>query len=175
MAIKILQCNLNHCWQAHDLLKQYMTENSIDVGFISEPITIPSARWLGSRDGRATLTWSVGFVLPMTLCFSGNGFVAGLYGDIMCISCYCSPNTNIINFYELLGELDVVMKWAGRRNAPTPLRILICGDLNAKSFAWGSASSNERGRHLERWLAQWDLCVVNEGSNVHLPSRLFCY
>lgn len=38
---KIAQINLNHCWDAHDMLMNYMREKAIDIAMVNEPIRIP--------------------------------------------------------------------------------------------------------------------------------------
>lgn len=54
-----IQGNLNHCWKAHDVLKQFMLEHDIAVGIISESRRIPEApNWSGSKDGRAAINWN---------------------------------------------------------------------------------------------------------------------
>ncbi|XP_032683105.1 uncharacterized protein LOC116849732 [Odontomachus brunneus] len=49
-----------------------------------------------------------------------------------------------------------------RRCAPHPL--VVAGDFNAKSRAWGSPATNVRGRLTEFWTASTGLCLLNEGS-----------
>lgn len=92
----------------------------MDIGFVSEPVSVPLSGWLGSGDGRAALTWAANPALPLTLCFRGGSCVAGLYGDIVCAACYCSPNTNISNFHDLLAELDTVMTLAREGSVSSP-------------------------------------------------------
>lgn len=163
MKLKIIQSNLNHCWQAYDLLQQFMAEHSIDIGFLSEPVMIhPSSRWLVSLDGRAAITRSPSCTAPLSLRLRRNEFVVGTMDDMTLITCYCSPNTGLSHFEDLLSELDEMMMMSSRGDLPS--RILLCGDLNAKSTYWGSPFSDPRGRLLERWSAQWNLCLINNGS-----------
>lgn len=42
--------------------------------------------------------------------------------------------------------------------------ILVAGDLNAKSKAWGSAVDDWRGDQLARFAAEWGLWPENVGS-----------
>ncbi|XP_072934847.1 uncharacterized protein [Epargyreus clarus] len=47
-----------------------------------------------------------------------------------------------------------------------PRRVLVVGDLNAKSTAWGSPKTDARGEVLEDWAATTGFLVLNKGSNV---------
>lgn len=53
---------------------------------------------------------------------------------------------------------------------PPPL--LLLGDFNAHHTVWGCDQVNTRGRHLERFISQHALCVLNTGQATHfsLPS-----
>lgn len=57
--LKILQCNLNHCWSAQDLFEQNMIDLHSGLGIVSEPVRIPeSVHWFGSVDGRSAIRWN---------------------------------------------------------------------------------------------------------------------
>lgn len=105
---RILQCNLNHCWQAQDLLTQYIKENRVDLCLVSEPVTIPSSScWLGSLDRTAAVVWCTDRVsMPCSLLFRGNGFVIISRGDLIVVSCYCSPNVGMTQFLSFLEDLE---------------------------------------------------------------------
>jgi len=68
------------------------------------------------------------------------------FGNVCIISCYLLPNEGIIKFKEILEELgDFVKSKAGK--------ILLCGDFNAKSVAWG-CYNDQRGAFLETWVSE---------------------
>ena len=43
-------------------------------------------------------------------------------------------------------------------------KLLILGDFNAKSSAWGSTITNARGNTLAEWAASLDLRLLNRGN-----------
>uniref|UniRef100_A0A1B0DIK5 Endonuclease/exonuclease/phosphatase domain-containing protein n=1 Tax=Phlebotomus papatasi TaxID=29031 RepID=A0A1B0DIK5_PHLPP len=49
---------------------------------------------------------------------------------------------------------------------PTPF--LILGDYNAQSVAWGSSTTNTRGRTIERFIEEHNLLLLNDGSFTYL-------
>ena len=53
-----------------------------------------------------------------------------------------------------------------------PPPFLLLGDFNAHNMLWGCATSNTRGRQLERVINQENMCILNTGSPTHfsLPS-----
>jgi len=56
--LKIVQINLNHCWGAHNLLKQFMKERGIEVALVTEPIYIPEKNWISSINKGAAISWT---------------------------------------------------------------------------------------------------------------------
>lgn len=165
---KFLQCNINHCWQAQDLLIQYIKENSIDFCLVSEPVTIPSSPcWLGSLDKTAAVTWCTDRVsLPCSLLSRGNGFVVLSRGDLIVVSCYCSPNVSLARFLSFLDDLErALISVPGATPLRFPPYLLLGGDMNAKSTAWGSPFTDARGDALQDWAARWGLCLANTGTS----------
>lgn len=56
MKTNIIQCNLNHSWNARDVLFQYIKEESIAICTIAVPVNIPdSLAWFGSEDRRSAI------------------------------------------------------------------------------------------------------------------------
>ena len=55
-----------------------------------------------------------------------------------------------------------------------PQPFLILGDLNAHSPLWGSDDLDTRGKILEDWLSDLDLCVLNTGNHTFLSSSTGC-
>lgn len=59
MNINVIQCNLNHCWNALDVLKQFTLEKDIDICVISEhpPGISDTSNWFSSTNGLAAIMW----------------------------------------------------------------------------------------------------------------------
>lgn len=157
--IKLLQCNLNHSWGAHDILSQHMLEMEIGICTIAEPVQIPkSASWAGSKNGKAAIRWNPSKVgRSGTIVDTGEGYVAVCFGTVIVMSCYISPNISREEYLEFLDELDAAL-----RNRKFH-KIVVCGDFNAKSVLWGSSRTDSRGALLEEWAAENELRLVNVG------------
>lgn len=155
-----IQCNLNHCWKAHDVLKQFVLEHGIAASIISEPRRIPTAHnWCGSKDGRAAINWNPKLMGDRgKVVFRGDACIAVSFNRLVVVSGYISPNCTREEFLEFLDELDEVI----RRMRGHP--IIIGGDFNSKSTLWGSKRTNSRGTLVEEWAAQNDLRLVNVGN-----------
>ena len=67
-------------------------------------------------------------------------------------------------------DMPVAQLEALMSELPPPL--LLLGDFNAHHTVWGCDQVNTRGRHLERFISQHALCVLNTGQATHfsLPS-----
>ncbi|TLM23919.1 hypothetical protein FEC38_19220, partial [Acinetobacter baumannii] len=95
---------------------------------------------------------------PLAMVTRGQGFVAVKLEETVVIGAYFSPNRPTVEFGHFLGGIGAI----ARRLAPRP--VILAGDLNAKSVAWGSPRSDARGRLLERWAHAAGLCLLNRGS-----------
>ncbi|KAG7294991.1 hypothetical protein JYU34_022602 [Plutella xylostella] len=158
MALRVLQANINHCESAQDLLYQSMAQWLIHLAVVSEPYYVPPD-WVSDRDGTVALV-SRGAVgsPPFEKVTKGRGCVAALLGGIVIIGCYFSPNRNVADFEHFLAELGSLVL----QSRPYP--VIVAGDLNGKSEAWGSPVRNERAEPMEDWLVQVGLSVLNRGS-----------
>ncbi|XP_037874346.1 uncharacterized protein LOC119630099 [Bombyx mori] len=96
----------------------------------------------------------------------GCGFVAVLWAEVFILGVYFSPNRTLAEFEVFLSELSRVV---GRSHSQ---RILVLGDLNAKSLAWGSSRTCPRGRAVEEWLVGSGLLVLNRGAELTCVRRL---
>lgn len=160
MIFKVLQCNINHCWAAHDLLFQNMLELQIGLCAIAELVRIPkSIQRFSSEDGWSAIRWNPEVLRGSCIMAKrGQRFVAVKCCDVFIISSYVSPNLTIAEFLEFLEELsDSVHDLDGK--------IIMCGDYNAKSVLWGSPITDTRGEHIERWAAANDFCLANIGNS----------
>ncbi|KAI5715842.1 hypothetical protein M8J77_023429 [Diaphorina citri] len=73
-------------------------------------------------------------------------------------SVYLSPNDNLEVFIQKLQEIQEDIETTVHK------QIVIGGDFNAKSFAWGSPFEDRRGAVLGEWFASRDLVILNRGA-----------
>lgn len=73
-------------------------------------------------------------------------------------SCYWSPNCSIIEYKDFLLQLELSI-----RNSLIP--VVVAGDFNAKSRAWGSPREDPRGTLLADLLASIEAAVCNNGQS----------
>nr|XP_041633179.1 uncharacterized protein LOC121503116 [Drosophila kikkawai] len=71
-------------------------------------------------------------------------------------SCYLAPSLHIDAFRDILQEIA--------RDARGRSPVLIAGDFNAWSTAWGSSKTTQRGTILLDALATLDVCLLNDGA-----------
>lgn len=152
--MKIVQINLNKSRGAQDLIVQYMLESRMEVALVSEPNRIPRGNWLGDAYGLAAVYWSTDE--PCSLSRRGSGYVFVKYKGYILGSCYFSPNANISDFRELLGNIEIVVAGMGRQ------KIIIGGNFNARARGWDRIC-NERGYILEEWATDREMIIMNEG------------
>ena len=65
-----------------------------------------------------------------------------------------SENFSVLALSQLVSQL------------PTPF--IICGDFNGHSITWGCDSNNTRGNKIDDFIADNDLCLLNDGSFTYL-------
>jgi hypothetical protein len=156
----ILQVNLNRCTAAQDLLRHVAMERKVDIAIVAEPYNLQGlSEWVVSNDGLAGLG-ALGRGRSVRLFFtnvrSRPGMVSAGFEGTTYISCYFSPSRPKNDFKTFLNDLeDLVRRCAG------PL--VIGGDFNAKSAAWGSRYGNYRGAMLEDLVGSLGLAIVNRG------------
>jgi hypothetical protein len=157
--LEILQTNANHCARAQDLIMQVMAEWGVCVAAVAEPWCVPpQPNWAAASDGSvALIVPAIGAFLPLVVLDRGPGYVAAEWERMVVVATYFSPNRPLIAFEGHLENLARVL----RREAPKP--VLLMGDLNAKSAAWGSPVTDARGETLRDWAVTMGLAVVNQG------------
>lgn len=160
MTIRILQANINHCARAQDLLIQSMAQWLVNVTVISEPYNIPSRdNWVADLDQTVALTVQAAVSSPpITNVLKGRGCLAALIGEFVFVAVYFSPNRVLSEFENFLVEVGSLVG----RSHPRP--VLVAGDFNAKSTAWGSPAACARGEVLEEWAIATGLVLLNRGS-----------
>ncbi|KAJ0172319.1 hypothetical protein K1T71_012292 [Dendrolimus kikuchii] len=166
MALLVVQGNLNHCAAAQDLLVQSLAQWGIQLAVVAEPYYVPPrSDWAGDLDGSvAIIVRTAAACPPLADVVRGRGYVAATIGEIVVLGGYFSPNRRLADFEGWIEEVGTVVA----RSRPRP--VLVLGDLNAKSVAWGSPSTCARGEALEEWVIEKGLVVLNRGS-VHTCVR----
>lgn len=84
-------------------------------------------------------------------------------GSFIAISLYCPPSLPIAPFLQVLERI---------RDAIGNERVLVGGDVNARSPLWGSGGTDPRGLDIEDFLAESGWLVVNEPGNPHTFSSV---
>jgi hypothetical protein len=160
MAIRVLQTNLNHCARAQDLFFQSLAQWMISVAVVAEPYSNPPRDdWIGDVDGCVALVGRAMAGGPLlTDVLKGKGYVVALCGNVGFIAVYFSPNRCLADFERFLGEIGA------RVGQLLPHPVIVAGDFNAKSTAWGSPATNARGATLEEWAIATGLAVINQGT-----------
>lgn len=158
MAHHFLQANVNHCAAAQDLLLQSMAQWLIEIAIVSEPYFVPPrSNWVADVDGSVAIVSSA-VVGPLSVVARGRGYAAVKWRESVVIGVYFSPNATRS---ELETFLDGLGAFIGQTH---PRPVLVAGDLNAKSVAWGSPATDPWGETLEEWVTTTGLCVLNQGS-----------
>ncbi|XP_050358311.1 uncharacterized protein LOC126778732 [Nymphalis io] len=156
--ISFLQTNLNHCAGAQDLLLQSMAEWEIDLAVACEPYyVLPLPHWAGDLDDTVAVLTRNGTGPPLSLIERGSGYVVAEWGEYVVVGTYFSPNRSLVEFETYLGSLRAAVA----RQSMKP--ILVLGDLNAKSRAWGNPATNLRGRAVQVWALLSGLSLLNKG------------
>lgn len=158
--VKVLQCNINHCRIAQDLLAQYILEKRIGIAVISEPYNIPgTTNWSSNTNNNVAIWWNYEFCKSSGIkYFSGEYTLAMSWQDFSIIACYFPPNLDSVAYGDFLNEMD------NAYNIVNKSKTIVCGDFNSKSQFWGSKYTDARGERLERWMNSKDLRLINEGT-----------
>lgn len=136
--IKVLQINLGRRRDAHDLAISTALEKGYDILAISEP-NIKKARdaqWQLDERGDTAIVIVRGNLPARSGKGQGHTWVE--VGGARIISVYVSPNTGLKALVDDLSGLQRTM-------AEAQGDCIVAGDLNAKSEAWGSNCTDQRG------------------------------
>ncbi|CAG4908323.1 unnamed protein product [Colias eurytheme] len=137
-----------------------MAQWLVHVAVVAEPYFIPNRDdWLGDCDGLVAIVVKMPEDSPpLERTIKGHGWVAVLLGETLIIGGYFSPNRPLSEFEDYLLELEAIIRQNNYR------RVLLAGDLNAKSATWGSPVTSARGALLDEWIVAVGLVVMNQGS-----------
>lgn len=154
--IKFIQINLNHCCEAQNLLQQEMISQQIEIAIISEPYrNINAPEWIGDVKGKVAVWWNPRLLSSSCVaCHRGDGYVLTKIKDMIIISVYNSPKSDLEKMLEEITEHIAQIKYKN---------IIVAGDFNARSVLWEDRITNANGEILEMWADQMDLRLLNEG------------
>ncbi|XP_015376190.1 PREDICTED: uncharacterized protein LOC107170553 [Diuraphis noxia] len=158
--ISFIQVNLNHCRVAQDLLYQYMVEEKVDIALLIDPHRIePTASWYSNYGQQRTAIFTMSDRVTIANVLKDPEFVSARINGVQVFSCYASPNQPLVGFTDFLQRLEDNI-----RTIPQGMPVLVTGDFNARSPAWGDWVSNARGEELGMLIESLDLLIMNSGS-----------
>ncbi|XP_039761464.1 uncharacterized protein LOC120634755 [Pararge aegeria] len=161
--ISVLQANLNHCAGAQDLLLQSAAGWSVDLVVACEPYYVPTQeRWVGDMCGSVVIVAANGASPPLSPLERGPGFVVVGWGPYTVVGLYFSSNRTLAEF-EISLTLSAEPFAGTTKGAPWRWKNHL-GDFNAKSQAWGSPTSDGRGRAVLVWATHLGLSLLNRGT-----------
>lgn len=158
---RFLQGNLNHCARAQDLCLQTLAQWRIDLAVVAEPYAVPDRRgWHGDSGGSVAVVASAAAGSPpVDPVKRGRGYVAVRWDGFLVVGVYCSPNAPMQELETLLTDVGILT----REGSPSP--VLVIGDLNARSSAWGDKTTDARGILVWQWTISTGLIVANTGTS----------
>lgn len=156
--LKLLQINTNRSRDALDITIATARNLDIDLILISEPNKKKldeNKEWF--RDPRED---SAIVILNKEIRVSkqgyGDGYTYVTTSDFTIFSCYSSGNRELCHLEDMLDEISVHIRRSNNK-------CIVAGDFNCKSPLWGMKKTDARGAIMEEWIAQMDLCILNEG------------
>ncbi|XP_042912129.1 uncharacterized protein [Parasteatoda tepidariorum] len=174
---RIGHINLHHSIVAHHQLDEDITDLNLQVISLSEPyfdgrnniVGFP-VKWkihYKSVKLRATILTAQG-VNNLFNIMNERDIVAVTFNldreEIIFISVYLSPNEDITG--NLLTLAALLTKHSDKK-------VIVAGDFNAKSRAWGP-TTKARGKILLEFFAQHDIDVVNDPNGLPTYNSILC-
>ncbi|KAH1006087.1 hypothetical protein HUJ05_006856 [Dendroctonus ponderosae] len=150
------EVNLNRCRAAHDLVARTTSEEIIDVVIGQEP-NLNQRMDFSDTNGDCFI--NVDNRHKVIDCGKGAGYVHVELEACVLVSCYFSPNRGIGEFESLLHNLGDFI----RQTRQSGKRVVMGGDLNAKTNIIGSKTTNQRGRLFQEWIIANELVILNQG------------
>jgi len=95
---------------------------------------------------------------PSPVCWKGEGIHCGEVGIHDSNKLLCPPSWSLAEFDSLLERVGDIV-----RDIPPASPLIVAGDFNAKSPAWGESRQDVRGTTLVEWVNSLDLHIFNEG------------
>ncbi|CAH2085121.1 unnamed protein product [Euphydryas editha] len=138
---------------------QSLAQWQIDLAVACEPYWAPThPKWQGDLDG--TVAVIRGDTAGPSLAFveRGSGYVVVAWGEYVVVGVYFSPNRSLAEFESFLDTVRAAVC----RQSSRP--VIVLGDFNAKSRAWGNPATDVRGRAVEAWALLSGLSLLNRGT-----------
>ena len=150
-------CNLNEMAEAYDLIIKETKTRKAGILLTSEPNHKKSMidGSFHNRKKTSTAIVNKNLIGKTTEWTAHNDFVTFKWEDINFVSCYFSPNDTLQELEKILDELDIYIK-------SIEGRLIICGDLNCRSEAWGDRITTARGKLLEDFVNSNNLTIKND-------------
>lgn len=159
MMLKMLQINIGHGREAHDLMMQKATESASDIVLISEPYRKPYSKiWYEDSTNRAAIMVMNRRLYVKEVNEGNPCFVYATVNGVRIYSCYFSPNMHITDFESAINRLELSIRGANGN-------VLVGGDFNSKSPEWNSGSLDRRGIIVNEMIASLGLTVFNNGDS----------
>jgi len=138
---------------------QKILVEQIEIVAVQEPwSTSNSDYWLASKRGTAAILWNRGIqTSPCKVLMKGQHLIAVKYKSMVIVSCYCSPNVTLQVYEQMLNEIRMIV-------TQEKSRLIICGDMNAKSKLWKAKVNDTRGDLFVDLATMLDLRLVNIGN-----------
>ncbi|XP_066153272.1 uncharacterized protein [Euwallacea fornicatus] len=160
--LRCLQINLDRGRLATDLMYQVVREQGIHVVLGQEPC-VAGTDLVRDRVDDAFIWLAPG--VRVKSIHRDRGFVVAELDGIALVSAYFSPNKSTADFSAWLDRLGGCVRGRDSR------RVLIAGDLNAKSGRFGSGVTNAYGRVLVEFLDAAELVPNNTGDEWTFGNR----
>lgn len=164
MANKVLQTNVNHARQAHDLAVLRTLEEEMALAVISEPCRARLPRdhesWhISKKETMAIFVNNMGLTATSRMITNGDDYVLIKWGKIYIMGIYLPPSYSKKKYEQVMDEIE---------NKIRPLNakpIAVMGDINARSATWGDKRTNIKGRILENVMETMGMVTVNRGKD----------
>jgi len=146
-----------------------VVEEGVDVVIASDPqgVSHEMGGWLLSLCTGGAALGVFGQRISVANVVRDSEFVAArLDGNVFVVSCYVSPRPDIAHFKDFLQSLEDCI-----RNRSAGTEVVVAGDFNARSAAWGDWETNARGNELTAFVDSLGLAIMNEGTNPTFTGR----
>ncbi|XP_066251425.1 uncharacterized protein [Euwallacea similis] len=160
--LRCLQIILDRGRLAMDLMYQVIREQGIHVVLGQEPC-VAEGSLVRYRCDDAFIWLAPG--VSVQSIHRDRGFVAAELDGVTLVSAYFSPNRSTASFEAWIRRLEGYVRGRDGR------KVLIAGDLNAKSGRFGSWVTNAYGRVLEEFLEAVELVPINTGGEWTFGNR----
>ena len=160
--VNFLHLNVNKSFIARDGLKQLVNELALDIICLNEPYVLDTKTRvpdgyteIHSDDTKYLAAFWLSDRIPILAVMRNHDMVAIRVStnkeEVLAITNYCLPSTNVTNLNPLLDELNLqLLKY------PSDNVVLMC-NFNAKSSLWGQGQTDCSGRMVTAFASNADL------------------